>query len=452
MEAQVNHVLLEGISDAVTLVELKECTSTNQELQLLSETIAKGCMDLKRYPNLCKYKHVFQTLSLSDGIITKGHKILVPEQLRARIIAAGHDGHQGMDKTKMLLRSKYWYPGIDKDIETFVSNCRGCQVSVNNTTREPLIMGELPNAPWQSVVTDYYGPLATGEHLIVTIDEYSRFPIVKITNSTSPKSAIPKYDEVFSEFGIPDRIRSDNGSPYNSNEFRDYCKYMGLEHKPIMPCYPQANGMVEKFNSNLTKVIMTSKVLKANWKQEMYKFLRNYRCTPHCTTGEAPADLMFNKRNFRTRLPEVPIKLNDESIRMKDRRNKERVKKYADRGSNVKTCPLGVGDSVLVTKPRKCKSAPYYDPRPYTITQRKGNMITAERDNHRITRNTSFFKYIENSGRSTDYDDEESDYSDSSELVCVDVPDNANETDVEPLRRSVRVTGQPVWYPMDVVT
>ena len=126
---------------------------------------------------------------------------------------------------------------------------------------------ELPNAPRQSIVTDYYEPLATGEYLVVTIDEYSRFPIVKITSPTSPKSAIPKNDEVFSEFGIAERVRSDNGSPYNSNEFRDYCKYIGSEHKPIMPCYPQANGMVGEFNINLTKVIMTSKVLKANMEQ-----------------------------------------------------------------------------------------------------------------------------------------------------------------------------------------
>ena len=184
-------------------------------------------------------------------------------------------------------------------------------MSVNVTSQEPLIMGQLPNAPWQSVVTDYYGPLATGEYLVVTIDEYSW------------KSAISKYDEVFSELGITDRVRSDNGSLYNSNEFRDYCKYIGLDHKPSMEWL--------KNSIATSKVIMTSEVLKANWKQDMYKFLRKYRCTPHCTTSEAPADLMFNKRNFCTRLPEVPIKSDDEKIRLKDGQNKDRVKKCSDR-------------------------------------------------------------------------------------------------------------------------
>ena len=32
------------------------------------------------------------------------------------MIQAGHDGHQGIVKTKQLLRSKYWWPGMDIDI------------------------------------------------------------------------------------------------------------------------------------------------------------------------------------------------------------------------------------------------------------------------------------------------------------------------------------------------
>ena len=71
---------------------------------------------------------------------------------------------------------------------------------------------------------------------------------------------------------------------------------------------------------------MTSKVLKTNWKQEMYKFPRNYRWTPHSTTGEAPAAIMFNKRNFRTRLPEIMVDLDDENIRENDHKIYDKYK------------------------------------------------------------------------------------------------------------------------------
>ena len=330
-----------------------------------------------------------------------------------------------------------------------VSECRGCQVAVNDNSREPVIMSDLPNAPWESLVTDFYGPTSTGEYLISIIDEYSRFPIVKIVTSTSPKAAIPKYDEVFSEFGIPRFLRSDNGSPYNSKEFEKFAKYMGFKHDTSMPYYPQANGMVEKFNAMFTKIRMIAKVEKKNWKQELFTFLRSYRTTPHCTTGETPAGLLFGKRNFRTRIPEISVKIDDTEIRDRDRRNKTRIKKYADRKSNVTKSWIKVGDTVLVKKPRQSKSDPYYDPKPYVVIKRKGNMIVAKRDDHQITRNTSFFKVI--SGNQHDnINDDESDNDTISIVPRETGRDDANDTHitveaVEPvIRRSTRVSAPPM--------
>ena len=46
------------------------------------------------------------------------------------------------------------------------------------------------------------------------------------------------------------------------------------------------------------KVLRTT----AHWKQDMYQFLRNYRATPHCTTGVAPATALFG-RPIRVKLP-----------------------------------------------------------------------------------------------------------------------------------------------------
>ena len=82
---------------------------------------------------------------------------------------------------------------------------------MNGSTREPLIMINLPNAPWESLLTDYYGLAPTGEYLISIIDEDSPFPIVQLVNSTPTMAAIPKFDDVFSEFGITEILRIDNG-------------------------------------------------------------------------------------------------------------------------------------------------------------------------------------------------------------------------------------------------
>ena len=116
------------------------------------------------------------------------------------------------------------------------------------------------------------------------------------------------------------------------------------------------------------------------------------------TTGKSPAELIFQSRPFRTRLPEFIKKKDDSIVRDKDKANKRRMKAYADKKPYVRNCIIDVGDLVIVRKRRKTKASPYYDPVPYTVTARKGNMITASRNGHRVTRNSSFFKKVKDDG------------------------------------------------------
>ena len=76
-------------------------------------------------------------------------------------------------------------------------------------------MTPLPDEPWKSLSADFYGPLQTGEYLIVIIDDYSRFLMVEIVYSTSARVVIL----VFSIFGIPDELKTDNGPPFQASKF-----------------------------------------------------------------------------------------------------------------------------------------------------------------------------------------------------------------------------------------
>ena len=393
LEAHVNFIIETG-NDSVTLSDVKKALIKDEVSIKLSQAITSGNLDFKRSPVLLPFKSIFKELSIIDGLIIKGSRIFIPSVLRNKILDAAHEGHQGIVKTKQLLRSKVWYPGLDKDVELLVHNCLPCQASILGNTREPLKMTELPSGPWESVATDFHGPLSSGHYLLVVIDEYSRFPEVEITKSTSANASIPKFDKIFASYGIPLKVKSDNGSPFNSTQFENYAKFMGFNHRRITPEYPQANGLVENFNNMIEKILSTAKVENKNWKQELYRFLRNYRATPHSTTGKSPAELMFQKRTFRTRLPEINKFIDDPIVREEDRKKKCITKHYADNKRTVKPCEFCEGDFVIVKKRRRLKGTPYYDPVPYTIVKRKGNMITAKRNDHQITRNSSFFKRV----------------------------------------------------------
>ena len=159
--------------------------------------------------------------------------------------------------------------------------------------------------------------------------------------------------------------------PFKSKEYDDYAKYMGFKRVPITPGYPQANGMIERFNAGLKKISMTTKIEHKKMATGAVYLLAELSMHPTQNYRASTRKLFFNKINFCTRIPEIRVNETDDAIlREKVRKNKARLKTYADRKSYVKKCHIAFGDTVLVKKRRRRKSDPYYDPVPYVVTNR----------------------------------------------------------------------------------
>ena len=82
---------------------------------------------------------------------------------------------------------------------------------------------------------------------------------------------------------------------------------LGIEWKTITPLWPQGNAVVERFMKPIGKLLKTAEIENKNWKQELQRFLLQYRSTPHQTTKVAPSELLFN-RKIRGYLPELTHK------------------------------------------------------------------------------------------------------------------------------------------------
>ena len=142
----------------------------------------------------------------------------------------------------------------------------------------------MPDAPWDKVHLDFYGPLPSGEYLLVVIDRYSRYPEVEIIRSTKAAVVIPKLDKIFAMHDIPSVVKVDNGPPFNSDDFERYLNTLGIERESSTPEWPQCNAEVEKFMQPLGKAVKTAHVEGRAWQQELYRFLLQYPTTPHTTT------------------------------------------------------------------------------------------------------------------------------------------------------------------------
>ena len=256
--------------------------------------------------------------------------------------------YSGILLTNHYLWWKYiCYANIDKYVEQKVKQCIPCQSVTARTHREPLIMSDLPTKPWEEISVDFCD-LPSAGHLLVVIDNYSRFPVVEIITSTSSEAVIQHLDWIFSLFGVPEKVRTDNGPPFNSENFRLFAEYLGFAHRKITPRWPQVNGEAERFMRVLKKTLRTSTTERRSWKQDLYSFLRNYRATPHATTGVRRARVILN-RPLRTRLPQPQtIADNDQQIRDRDRIKKGQMKANAEKCKSFCKSQLKTGDVVLV--------------------------------------------------------------------------------------------------------
>ena len=382
---------------AVTLSEIESAVANDPTLQAVMSAVMSGCWH-KAPPNislseLSRYEKVKEQLTCTESLLLKADRIVVPASLQERIVNIAHEGHMGIVKTKALLREKVWFPCMDRMTEDKVKACLPCQIVTPIYTREPLQMSVLPDNPFDEVSVDFAS--VNGETLLLLVDDYSRFPFVEPVSSTSASAVIPKLDKLFATFGTPLVVRTDNGPPFNGDEFVKFSQVLGFKHRKVTPLWPRANGEVERFVKTLKKYIKAAKTAGKNWRKELQVFLRNYRTTPHTTTGVAPSVLLM-KRAVRNKIPQAnnvdPV---SEIIRKRDSSQKMKIKAYADKKCYVKPSEINLGDSVLVKRPfTMSKGSTVYNPNPMTVVKTKGSMITAKNADASVTRNSSFFKKL----------------------------------------------------------
>ena len=400
-ELCINKIVTDDIPDAVTLAMIQAATKADPIMQKLVRCIKKGYIG--NDPDLKAFRQIFHELAYVQDIILRGDKLVIPDaefmpgagSLRQVIIDLAHEGHQGAVKCKQLLRSRLWFPNLDRLVETRVSECLACQATTYTPHRDPLQPTILPERPWQCVDMDFWGPLPSGEYLLVMIDEYSRYPEVEFVSSTSAQAVVPHIDRVFSSHGFPDKVKTDGGPPFNGTDthaFQLYMKWAGIKHILVSPEDPEANGLAENFMKVIKKVWHTSRIEHKVFKQELYKYLRHYRATPHTSTGKAPSELLFN-RKIRTRLPDYREPAQDHQLRQHNERAKATQKAYKDAKANVKPHDIKVGDQVLLLQ-KGSKTQSIYDPLPYRVTMVEGCQITAARGDKIRLRDAQRFKKV----------------------------------------------------------
>ena len=124
----------------INLVETNQYVNLNNKM-LVQETMkdpvlskVMKCLQSNHHlPQDCKpYSDIILELSVENGIILRGGRVVVPSSLREKVVNVLHADHQGIVKSKLLSRSYFWFPLMDKAIENSVKACETCNINSNN--------------------------------------------------------------------------------------------------------------------------------------------------------------------------------------------------------------------------------------------------------------------------------------------------------------------------------
>uniref|UniRef100_A0A8C7YBJ2 Gypsy retrotransposon integrase-like protein 1 n=1 Tax=Oryzias sinensis TaxID=183150 RepID=A0A8C7YBJ2_9TELE len=188
--------------------------------------------------------------------------LYVPTSLRSEVISLGHTSlvscHGGVQRTLNLLRRRFFWPSMDKDVREFVAACTTCARSKSSNSAPAGLLQPLPtpSRPWSHIALDFVTglPPSQGNSVILTvIDRFSKMahfiPLAQLPSATETAQVL--VHQVFRHHGIPLDIVSDRGPQFVSQVWKAFCSALGATVSLTSGYHPQSNGQAERANQEL---------------------------------------------------------------------------------------------------------------------------------------------------------------------------------------------------------
>ena len=141
-------------------------------------------------------------------------------------------GHMGVEHTHQRITKRFW-PGVMKDVKTYIQSCPECQKVAKQPTKEPLVEMSIIGKPFEQTAMDIVRPLpkkASGHQYILVISDYAtRFPETYTLRRFMAVNVADKLIDILSRMGVPNKILTDQGTNFNSELLKKLHQMLGIK-------------------------------------------------------------------------------------------------------------------------------------------------------------------------------------------------------------------------------
>jgi transposase InsO family protein len=325
-------------------------------------------------------------------------RLLLPQQFRQQVIDRCHAevGHAAFLKTLARVQEHYVWPGMRQHIKDYIRHCVLCNSLSPNHPAHPRGTVPVPPAPFHTWGIDLVGPFPRDrrgrQYLLTCVDHLSGWceaiPIASKKADTVQEAFI---DNIVARYGVPRYLISDNGGEMTSSNFENWLREFGISHRLTSPYHPQCNGMTERFNGTIQKLLL--KLTGGNprkWTEYLASALYAYRITQG-QAGISPYQAVFGQK---PRLPRANPSSQEEgerlqAIRLAERilreyRSKQKETYRENEPSRAKRLPPGTFVSVRILNPKKGETR--WQPGYQVISSHDGALRVIELDTGNVVR------------------------------------------------------------------
>jgi len=302
--------------------EIKESQTRDPELSRFIHLLDKHTEKprAKEYSGESSEVRIFCTLwdqfKLVDGILyrvgktpTDNWRLVIPHSLRRKVMELLHNskwaGHPGMSRMKSSIGSRYFWPKMRQDIESWVRCCRACAMAKRGKGRgKAPLQQELSGFPFQRVAFDVIGPLPTtakgNRFILVMVDYFSKWAeAYDLPNHTAITVANTICSRWVATHGCPLRLHCDNAPEFRGHVITQMRDILGVKGTFTTPYRPKANGLCERTNQTIEGILRTTVREETRlWDEALAYAMMAYRATEHRSTGYTPNMLVYGRETM----------------------------------------------------------------------------------------------------------------------------------------------------------